>query len=95
MEQVDSNWNTCNTLIQVTDQLFAISILAVKSRWWNELDTSNPRRYLLLRYPCGFLMADKSLIISYCESGRTPNRVYVIRFEINTRQNEIEILPIG
>ena len=30
-------------------------------------------------YPGGFLMDDESLMISYCESGRAPNRVSVRR----------------
>jgi len=43
-------------------------------------------------YPGGCLMADESLLISYCESGRAPNRVYVIRFQVNTARDGIELL---
>ena len=34
-------------------------------------------------YPGGRLMEDGSLLIPYCESGRAPNRVYLIRLRIN------------
>jgi len=44
-------------------------------------------------YPGGFMMADESLLISYCESGKAPNRVYIIRFRINAGRDGIELLP--
>lgn len=42
-------------------------------------------------YPGGLRMADESLI-SYCESGKAPNRVYVIRFQVNAARDGIELL---
>ena len=46
-------------------------------------------------YPGGLQMADGSLLISYCESGKAPNRVYVIRFQVNATRDGIELLDIG
>ena len=46
-------------------------------------------------YPGGFKMEDESIMISYCQSGKAPNRVYVIRFKVNAERDGIEILPIG
>ena len=46
-------------------------------------------------YPGGLQMEDGSLLISYCESGKAPNRVYVIRFRVNSTRDGIELLDIG
>ena len=46
-------------------------------------------------YPGGLLLEDESILVSYCESGRAPNRVYVIRFRVDTSRTGIELLPIG
>ncbi len=46
-------------------------------------------------YPGGLQMEDGSLLISYCESGKAPNRVYVIRFQVNPTRDGIELLDIG
>ena len=46
-------------------------------------------------YPGGLQMEDGSLLISYCESGIAPNRVYVIRFQVNSARDGIELLDIG
>ena len=46
-------------------------------------------------YPGGLQMEDGSLLISYCESGKAPNRVYVIRFKVNSTRDGIELLGIG
>jgi hypothetical protein len=46
-------------------------------------------------YPGGCILEDESLLISYCESGKAPNRVYVIRFRVNPARDGIEFLPIG
>jgi len=45
-------------------------------------------------YPAGFKMEDGSIMISYCQSGKAPNRVYVIRFRVNDGRDGIEILPL-
>jgi len=45
-------------------------------------------------YPGGFLMDDESIMISYCQDGKAPNRVYIIRFRINQARDDIELLPI-
>ena len=59
-------------------------------RWTPELslDTS------CYGYPGGLQMADGSLLISYCESGKAPNRVYVIRFRVNPTRDGIELLRV-
>jgi photosystem II stability/assembly factor-like uncharacterized protein len=46
-------------------------------------------------YPGGLLLDDESILVSYCQSGRAPNRVYVIRFRLNKARSGIELLPIG
>ena len=45
-------------------------------------------------YPGGRLMEDGSLLIPYCESGRAPNRVYLVRLRINANCDGFEFLPI-
>ncbi|MCZ6676529.1 MAG: sialidase family protein [Candidatus Poribacteria bacterium] len=45
-------------------------------------------------YPGGLLLADESLLISYCESGRAPNRVYVIRFRVTPTCDGIQLLHV-
>ena len=54
--------------------------------------TSIPLDSSCYGYPGGRLMEDGSLLIPYCESGKAPNRVYLIRLRIN--QNSVEILEI-
>lgn len=46
-------------------------------------------------YPGGLVLADESILISYCQSGRAPNRVYVIRFRLNKARTGLELLPVG
>jgi len=46
-------------------------------------------------YPGGMMLEDESILVSYCQSGRAPNRVYVIRFQVNKARTDIELLPIG
>jgi len=46
-------------------------------------------------YPGGLILEDESILVSYCESGRAPNRVYIIRFRVNRSRSGIELLPIG
>ncbi len=46
-------------------------------------------------YPGGMLLDDESVLVSYCQSGVAPNRVYVIRFKVNKNRDGIELLPIG
>ncbi|MAT75821.1 hypothetical protein CMK14_11825 [Candidatus Poribacteria bacterium] len=46
-------------------------------------------------YPGGRLMEDGSLLIPYCESGRAPNRVYLVRLRINTSRDGFEFVPIS
>lgn len=33
-------------------------------------------------------------MISYCESGKAPNRVYVMRIKINDARDGVDFLPI-
>ena len=61
-------------------------------RTWSEdipLDTS------CYGYPGGLVLDDGSFLISYCQSGRAPNRVYVVRFRLNDQRTGIELLPVG
>ena len=46
-------------------------------------------------YPGGLMLQDESILVSYCESGRAPNRVYVICFRVDEPRTGIELLPIG
>ena len=46
-------------------------------------------------YPGGLVMEDESIMVSYCESGEAPNRVYVIRLRVNADRDGIEFLPMG
>ena len=47
-------------------------------------------------YPGGRLMEDGNLLVPYCESGRAPNRVYLIRLRIHIHddRDSIEFLTI-
>lgn len=45
-------------------------------------------------YPGACLMQDESIMISYCESGKAPNRVYVMRIKINDARDGVDFLPI-
>ena len=45
-------------------------------------------------YPGAFVMKDESIMISYCESGKAPNRVYVMRIKVNKARDGIDFLPI-
>ena len=45
-------------------------------------------------YPGAFVMKDQSIMVSYCESSKAPNRVYVMRFRVNRTRNGIDFLPI-
>jgi len=46
-------------------------------------------------YPGGVMLDDESILVSYCQSGKAPNRVYVIRFRVNKSRTGIELVPIG
>ena len=39
-------------------------------------------------------MKDQSIMVSYCESPKAPNRVYVMRIRVNRTRNGIDFLPI-
>ena len=45
-------------------------------------------------YPGGLRLEDGSFLISYCSSGRAPNRIYVVRFRVNSERDGIELLRI-
>lgn len=45
-------------------------------------------------YPGAFLMKDESIMVSYCESGKAPNRVYVMRIKVNQARDGIDFLPL-
>ncbi len=46
-------------------------------------------------YPGGMQLEDGSFLISYCSSGRAPNRIYVVRFRVKEARDGIEILAVG
>ena len=46
-------------------------------------------------YPGGLKLADESLLVSYCSSGRAPNKIYCVRFRVNEKRNGIELLPMA
>lgn len=47
-------------------------------------------------YPGSFLFEeDESILLPYCASGRAPNQIYLVRFQINQKRNGIEILPVS
>lgn len=46
-------------------------------------------------YPGGLLSSDGSMLVSYCSSGRAPNRIHLLRFRVNEARDGIERLPIG
>jgi len=46
-------------------------------------------------YPGGLKLADESLLVSYCSSGRAPNKIYCVRFRVNEKRDGIELLPLG
>ena len=46
-------------------------------------------------YPGSFLQeADDSILVPYCASGRAPNRVYLVRFQVNATRDGIALLPV-
>ena len=45
-------------------------------------------------YPGGLKLEDDTLLVSYCSSGRAPNRIYVLRFRVNAKRDGIELLPV-
>jgi hypothetical protein len=58
--------------------------------WSNDmpLDTS------CYGFPGGLVLDDESILVSYCQSGKAPNRVYVIRFRVNELRTGIDLLRI-
>ena len=46
-------------------------------------------------YPGAFVMKDQSIMVSYCESSKSPNRVYVMRFRVNRARDGIRFLPLA
>jgi hypothetical protein len=45
-------------------------------------------------YPGGFLLGDESMLVSYCSSGKAPNRIHLIRFKVKPGRSGIEVLPV-
>ena len=46
-------------------------------------------------YPGGLLLEDQSILVSYCSSGRSPNSLHVVRFQVNEQRNGIRLVPVG
>ena len=45
-------------------------------------------------YPGAVLLQDESILVSYCQSAKSPNRVYVMRIKVNAGRDGVEWLPI-
>ena len=59
--------------------------------WTGPIDL-DPHAY---GYPGGILLDDGSIMVSYCSSGRAPNRVHVVRFRVDEDRTGIKLLPIA
>ena len=59
--------------------------------WTGPLDL-DPNSY---GYPGGVLLDDESILVSYCSSGRAPNRIHVVRFRVTEDRSGIELLPVA
>jgi photosystem II stability/assembly factor-like uncharacterized protein len=46
-------------------------------------------------YPGGVMLDDESMLVSYCSSGRSPNSLFVLRFQLNDSRDGIELLSVG
>ena len=46
-------------------------------------------------YPGGILLENDSMLISYCSSGKAPNSIHLIRFQVNEDRSGIELLPVS
>lgn len=46
-------------------------------------------------YPGGLLLEDGSILISYCSSGRAPNRIHLVRFRVDAARTGIELMLVG
>ena len=46
-------------------------------------------------YPGSYILdKDESILVPYCSSGRTPNRVYLVRIRVNKSRDGLELLPL-
>ena len=45
-------------------------------------------------YPGGVKLEDESILVSYCSSGRPPNRLHVLRFAVREDRDGIELLSV-
>lgn len=59
--------------------------------WTGPIDV-DPSAY---GYPGGMKLDDESILISYGTSGRSPNKIYALRFVVNGERDGIEFLPIN
>lgn len=46
-------------------------------------------------YPGGTMLSDESMLISYCSSGRAPNRIHLLRCRVTPDRTNIELLTVG
>ena len=47
-------------------------------------------------YPGSYILdSDGSILFPYCGSGRAPNRVYLMRFQVNKARTGVELLPVA
>ena len=60
-------------------------------RDWTGPLTLDPKSY---GNPGGTKLPDELLLISYCSSGRAPNRIYCVCFRVNEKRNGIDLLSL-
>ena len=46
-------------------------------------------------YPGGYLLEDETMLVSYCSSGKAPNRIHLVRFRVDRDRSGIELLPVA
>ncbi|MCH7728688.1 MAG: exo-alpha-sialidase [Planctomycetes bacterium] len=70
-------------------------------RVWISIDNGNtwskdiPLDTSSYGYPGSYILNDdESILLPYCASGRAPNRVYLVRFQVNQKRTGIELLRI-
>lgn len=71
-------------------QLFVV-LSSDEGASWTKPISLDPTCY---GYPGGFIDDDGSIVLSYSQSGKAPNRVFVIRFAVNADRKGIQLYPL-
>ena len=58
---------------------------------WSDDFPLDPTSY---GYPAAHLNDDESIFVAYCQSGRAPNRIFVMKIRVNDARDGIEFLSI-